>query len=174
MELLPTWQLFPSPSSPALHRECSPLISRACGSRNLRQARQFLCYGIYTVILISAVIYLGIFFFTAPVAAAFNKERNTVLQQIAETGLRLYFTGIVFAGLNIILSVYFTSIEKPLPAHIISILRGFLFIIPLAFLLSALWGITGVWLAFPAAESLVTVLGFIMYRYLYSFFIENP
>ncbi len=151
-----------------------PLISRACGSRNLRQARQFLCYGIYTVILISAVIYLGIFFFTAPVAAAFNKERNTVLQQIAETGLRLYFTGIVFAGLNIILSVYFTSIEKPLPAHIISILRGFLFIIPLAFLLSALWGITGGWLAFPAAESLVTILGFIMYRYLYSFFIENP
>ena len=120
------------------------------------------------------MIYLGIFFFTAPVAAAFNKERNTVLQQIAETGLRLYFTGIVFAGLNIILSVYFTSIEKPLPAHIISILRGFLFIIPLAFLLSALWGITGVWLAFPAAESLVTILGFIMYRYLYSFFIENP
>lgn len=151
-----------------------PLISRACGNRSFLQTRQFLRYGICTAVLISAVIYLGIFFFASPVAAVFNSEQNPVLQQIAETGLKLYFTGIVFAGLNIILSIYFTSVERPFPAHVISILRGLLFIIPLAFLLSALWGITGVWLAFPAAELLVTVLGFIMYRYLYSFFIEKP
>lgn len=151
-----------------------PLISRACGSRAFEQARQFLRYGVCTVVLISAVIYLGIFFFAAPITAVFNGERNTVLQQIAETGLKLYFTGIIFAGLNIILSIYFTSMEKPLPAHVLSILRGLLFIIPLAFLLSALLGITGVWLAFPAAELLAAVLGAIMYRYLYSFFIENP
>lgn len=151
-----------------------PLISRACGSRAFQQARQFFHYGICTVALISTGIYLGIFFFAAPVTAIFNSEHNAVLQEIAETGLRLYFTGIVFAGSNIILSIYFTSVEKPLPAHIISVLRGFLFIIPLALILSSLWGIMGVWLAFPGAELLVTVLGIIMYRYLYSFFIEKP
>lgn len=140
-----------------------PLISRSYGGRNFQQAKYFFRCGVCTVILISAGIYLGIFFFASPVTAIFNSEHDPILQQVAEVGLRLYFTGIVFAGLNMILSIYFTSVEKPLPAHIISILRGFLFIIPLAFLLSALWGLTGVWFAFPAAESLVAVLGSIMY-----------
>lgn len=53
------------------------------------------------------------------------------LQQIAEEGLRLYFTGALFAGFNIILSMYFTSVERALPAHITSLLRGFLLILPM-------------------------------------------
>ncbi len=60
------------------------------------------------------------------------------LQQISETGLKLYFISIPF-GYNIILATcFFTSIEKALPAHILSILRGLVLIIPMAFLLSAI------------------------------------
>ena len=70
----------------------------------------------------------------------------------------LYGVG-VFAGFNIILSVYFTSTENALPAHIISILRGFVVIIPMAFLLSAAAELTGVWAAFPATELIVSLIG---------------
>ena len=55
--------------------------------------------------------------------------------------------------------MYFTTIEKALPAQILSLLRGFIVIIPMAFTLSALWGMTGVWLAFPLTELLVALLG---------------
>ena len=75
------------------------------------------------------------------------------------TGLKIYFTACVFAGFNIILSVYFTSTENALPAHIISILRGFVVIIPMAFLLSAAAELTGVWAAFPATELIVSLIG---------------
>lgn len=141
-----------------------PLISRAYGNQNIKTVRQILRYGLYTITVLSVLIYTGIYFFASPITAIFNSEQNKTLQEIAELGLRLYFTGILFAGCNIVLSIYFTSTEKPLPAHIISLLRGLVFIIPLAFLLSVLWGITGVWLAFPEAEFLVTVLGIGIYR----------
>ena len=59
-------------------------------------------------------------------------------------------------------AVYFTSTEYPRPAHIISILRGFVIIIPMAFLLSSLGGITGVWAAFPTTELLVSLIGMIL------------
>ena len=81
------------------------------------------------------------------------------MQQIAETGLKIYFTGCVFAGLNIVHSVFFTSTERPLPAHVISLLRGFILIIPLAFLLSSLAELYGVWAAFPVTELLVCAVG---------------
>ena len=50
-------------------------------------------------------------------------------------------------------------VERALPAHITSLLRGFLLILPMAFLLAACWGMTGVWLAFPLTEAVTAALG---------------
>ena len=49
------------------------------------------------------------------------------LREIATAGLKLYFAAIPFAGFNIIISAYFASTEKALPAQIISLSRGFWF-----------------------------------------------
>ena len=80
-----------------------------------------------------------------------------MLQQIALTGLRLYFTAIPFVGFNIMISAYFTSTEKALPAQVISLLRGFFVILPMAFLLSFLFKMTGVWLSYPVTECLTVI-----------------
>ena len=97
--------------------------------------------------------------FADPIASAFNSENNATLHTIAVTGLRLYFTSLVFAGFNIILSMYFTSVEKAFPAQIISFLRGLILIIPIAFLFARLWEMTGVWMSFPATEFVTAVIG---------------
>ena len=60
--------------------------------------------------------------------------------------------------------IFFAAVEKAAPAQIISLCRGIFFIIPAAFLLSSALGITGVWLAFPAAELLALLLGLLLYR----------
>ena len=103
--------------------------------------------------------------FCTPLVGAFNGAGDAALQAIAEGGLRpLYFLGIPFAGCNIVLSFFFTSTDRALPAHCISLLRGLVLIVPAAFLLSALFGLTGVWLAFPAAEAAVTLCGVLLLR----------
>lgn len=140
-----------------------PLLSRAHGTRDTANIKNLLRCAITTAAVLSCVFYLLINFFADPIAAVFNKEHNAQLQEIAISGLKLYFTAIPFAGFNIILSVYFTSTETPIPAHIISLLRGLFIIIPAAFLLAGLWGITGVWLAFPVTELLAAGFGWIIY-----------
>ena len=130
-----------------------PLISSAYGRGDSARIRGILRYGLAAAVFISLTLYAGICWGAAPITAVFNSENNLKLQEIAEYGLRLYFTGIPAAGLNIILSIFFTSTEQAVPAHIISLLRGMVLIIPIAFFLSGLWGMTGVWLAFPATES---------------------
>ena len=121
-------------------------------------------YAMTTMLSVSAVVYLLIFIFAQPITAVFNSENNIGLQQIAVTGLKLYFLSTPFVGYNIILATFFTSIEKALPAHILSILRGLVLIIPMAFLLSALWKMTGVWLTYPTTEFLIALLGFVIYK----------
>lgn len=136
-----------------------PLLSSGYGTGNRKKTQSVLRYALVSALLISAVVYVCVFFGADPIAAVFNSEQNATLQSIAVTGLKIYFTACVFAGFNIILSVYFTSTENALPAHIISILRGFVVIIPMAFLLSAAAELTGVWAAFPATELIVSLIG---------------
>lgn len=136
-----------------------PLLSSGCGTGNRKKTQSVLRYALVSAVLISVVVYVCVFFGADPIAAVFNSEQNAALQSIAVTGLKIYFTACVFAGFNIILSVYFTSTENALPAHIISILRGFVVIIPMAFLLSAAAELTGVWAAFPATELIVSLIG---------------
>ena len=111
------------------------------------------------------MVYVGILAFAGPITSVFNSQNDLQLQQIAVYGMKLYFTSVLFVGFNIIIALYFTSVERALPAHIISLLRGLLLIIPMAFLLTGLWGMTGVWLAFPATELLVAALGAGMYLF---------
>lgn len=142
-----------------------PLVSTFYGVGNNRQARTILKYALVTILSVSVIVYLLIFIFAEPITAIFNSENNVELQQISVMGLKLYFISIPFVGYNIILSTFFTSIEKVLPAHILSILRGLVLIIPMAFLLSALWKMTGVWLTYPITEFLIALLGFVIYKH---------
>lgn len=132
-----------------------PLISKYYGLGEMAKAKLILRYALMLVAVSSAVVYAIVFFFAYPITMLFNSEQNTVLQDLATSGMRIYFIGGLFAGFNIIVAMYFTSKEHPRPAHIISTLRGFVIILPLVFLLSNVAGITGVWFTFPITELIV-------------------
>ena len=136
-----------------------PLMSTSYGAGSRRQINAFLRYGLGAVLIVSVIVYGTLFAGADSVAAIFNSENNGMLQQIAVVGLKIYFLGCIFAGFNIVISIYFTSTEFALPAHIISLGRGFIVIIPAAFALGAAAGMTGVWCAYPVSELIVSLIG---------------
>lgn len=140
-----------------------PLISNAHGSGNTASARSTVRLALIATTISSLAIYLAMFLLDSQIVSIFNNSGNQELRIIAEPGIKLYFTSTVFVGINLTIATYFTSIENALPAHILTILRGFAIIIPLAYLMSALWGMTGVWLAYPITELVVAVAGAIIY-----------
>ena len=135
-----------------------PLVSKAYGVGDAKTAKQLLRYGIVTECLVSVSVYVLMSIFAGPITAVFNSEENMRLQEIAVNGIRLYFLSIPFAGLNIVLSSYFTSTEKTAPAHVISLLRGIILILPVVLLGAWIAGLTGVWLAVPITECVVCIM----------------
>jgi len=133
-----------------------PLISKYHGAQNSAMVRRILRYALVLVAGASIAIYAGVFFGANWIAEIFNAEQNALLQSLAVSGMRVYFAGIIFAGFNIVMAIYFTSTENPRPAHVISVLRGFVVILPLVFVLAQLGGVAGVWFAFPVAELVVS------------------
>lgn len=139
-----------------------PLVSRAHGESLPAKCRALLLFSVLSSILFAVLVYIVIFVFARPIAEIFNSEGNAEMGKIAANGLRLYFIAAPFAGINAALCSFFAAMEKPLPAHLLSLLRGLIVILPAALLCSSLWGITGVWLSFPFTEALVAAVGAIL------------
>lgn len=139
-----------------------PLSSRAHGEGNFKSARKFFKYACVTAVAGAAVIYPLLACFANPITSVFNSENNATLQQIAVQGLRLYYIATPFLGFNVVLTVFLTSVENPRPAQALSILRGIAVIVPVAFALSAAFGMAGVWCSFPVSEFICAVFGIIV------------
>ncbi len=143
-----------------------PLFSRAYGYGDKLAIKKILQYAFVTIVMISVSIYSVFFTLADPITRIFNSANNIQLQNIATIGLKLYFIAIFFAAFNIIMSMFFNSIDRPKPAQVISLLRGFIVIIPVTCLLAKIAKMIGVWLAFPTTEFIVAIIGIILfYRY---------
>ena len=132
-----------------------PLFSRAYGQGDVLGLKRTLFYGITAVGIVSAALYAGVFLFAGEITAVFNSEGSGALQSLAVPGLKLYFLAVFFVGFNLLSAMYFAATEKARPAQIISVARGLVVIIPMAFFLSSVWGMNGVWLSYPVTEALV-------------------
>ena len=102
--------------------------------------------------------------FAEGISSVFNPEHDKLLQSYSVTGIRLYFTGILFSGINIAGSSFFSAVENIKAAFTVSLLRGFVLILLFAFLLSAAFGINGVWLAYAASEAVTSAFLFYFMR----------
>lgn len=131
-----------------------PLISDAYGKGQHKHVKEVLVLGIGTSLALAILIIIAIFSFTKQITAIFNSEGNVLMAEYAEHGLRLYFLGFLFAGINIVATGALSAVEAVKEAFATSILRGFVAICICAFVLSLCFGMTGVWIAFPAAEGI--------------------
>lgn len=132
-----------------------PLVSMNYGKGNIKDSKSVLYLGLITAVGIAVAVYLVTNVFAKPIVLAFNKENDLSLAMLAQSGLKLYFTAFIFMGVNILCSTFFSSVEMPKKAFLISILRGFVLILPIVFIFAALFGINGVWLSVTASEFLV-------------------
>jgi len=142
-----------------------PVASRNHGAGNKENTMAVLGYALVAMLFFSVAVYTGIFFLAEEITMVFNSGGNQMLQEIAVKGLKLYFTSCPFTGFNIIMSMYFTSAERVVPAQVISLLRGIIIIIPVALVFPVLAGMEGVWCAMPFTEMAVAVISGTCYLY---------
>ena len=135
-----------------------PLASRSYGAGDGNALKLVFRYGAMLSIVLSVCIYAGANTYWQGIIAIFNSEGSQDLVPIARRGIQLYFAGFLFAGVNIVSAAFLSAVVETGKAFCISIVRGCLAIIPLAFLLPGIWGMDGVWLSFVLAEAAACVV----------------
>lgn len=141
-----------------------PLLSREYGRSQEKNVHRFLSWAMMLTVILAMVIYVGIYWNADVIAMIFNSGRDMDLQRIAVEGLKIYFTACPFVGANILLAIYFAATDQAAPAQMISLLRGLIVIVPLAFIMANVAGLTGVWMTFPLTELVVCVVACGLYK----------
>ncbi len=142
-----------------------PLISESFGKGASNEVKKLLGWALKSVIAVEIVLVALVWIFTDPFIAVFNSENNQLLQEYAHVGLRLYFLGFLFAGVNIMLVAYFSATANARPAILGSLLRGVIAIGICAIILSRIFGMNGIWLSFLASEVITFIIVLLLARH---------
>lgn len=127
----------------------------------LRKAIKYSSASVMAASLIFYVMSLG---FSDFFVSVFNSHSNDSLQRLALDGFGLYFSQSVFLGMNTLLIMYFVSVGKAPFAQLMTVLKGIVIVIPLAFILSKLLGMTGIWITMPLSELTVFIIGALYFK----------
>ena len=114
--------------------------------------------GTATVGLISTSI---LFFFPGTVASWFVSAEDVRLLEVATRAIRIFCFAYLFRWIGVATQSYFSAIEKPLQATVISL--GTAFVFPIL-LLGALWhfGLDGIWFNFVGVNILTASVSLIL------------
>lgn len=144
-----------------------PLLGSAYGAGDGYKINKIYKYAVSSALIFSAAVYALLVLLCKPLTSAFNSSGDAALAEMAVQGIVVYFTAFFFVGINIISAMRFGCVERPAVSFTLSMLRGIVIILPAAVLLSKLFGMLGVWLAFPAAEAVTcaaAVFALVKYR----------
>jgi putative MATE family efflux protein len=139
----------------------TPIVSFNHGMRSKRRVKDGIKYGMLYTIIIMIIGLLVIEIFATPFSALFGLSGNT--QSICISAMRIISCSFIFAGMNIAYQGIFQALDGGLESLIISVLRQFVFVLPVAWGFSLLARQSGnllwtVWTTFIIAETLSCVV----------------
>lgn len=134
----------------------SPLVSICRGAGEYECAIQIRRITNKILLVLGAVFAAFFIFFGKNYASVFGCS-DTVADMVSQ-GFKIYAVTFLVMGYDVINSMYFTSCGDAKSSALISSLRGIVLLLAFTFIFSALWGMTGIWLAAPATEVLTAAV----------------
>jgi putative MATE family efflux protein len=148
----------------ALNMASQPIIGYNYGARNIPRVRQTMRYGMVAATVLAFISWGIVETFPSAIISLFNNE-NKELQRIGVQGLRIFSMMLPIVGFQVVVSNYFQSVGKAKVAAFLSLLRQVLVLTPLLFILPDMFGIKGIWMASPIADTIAALIsGLIMIR----------
>lgn len=135
-----------------------PLISESLAAKDSKGRQYYYQLGLVAIGLMTIASYLTIGFGANAIASAFNKAQLKELQKLAVTGLYLYFLALPFTGFNLFHTMFFSATNQPKRSLLISLMRGFVVILPVVMLMAVTFGVKGIWLTVMTTEMITIAI----------------
>jgi Na+-driven multidrug efflux pump len=150
-----------------------PIAGYNYGAENYNRVKETIHVSIKYAAILATCIFVLILGFAKPIVSVFTTD----IDVIAETpnALRWVFAATPIIALQLIGAAYFQAAGKAVPALLLTLSKQGFFLIPLVLILPNYFGIFGVWVAFPIADILSTIItAYFLRREMTTKLIEKP
>ncbi|MAW96090.1 MULTISPECIES: MATE family efflux transporter [unclassified Leeuwenhoekiella] len=133
-----------------------PIAGYNYGAKNYSRVRESIRLAITYACGVALLIFIVIMFFPEAIVSVFTKD-EAVLRD-TPGAMRWVFAAVPIIGIQLIGSAYYQAIGKAIPALLLTLTRQGIFFIPLVLILPKYFGEIGVWISFPIADTLSTLV----------------
>lgn len=137
-----------------------PLVSVCMGAKEMELAMD-IRKTVNQILFVLGILVAGGFFMAGRSYAEMFGCSHLVANMVS-TGFRIYSMTFLAMGYNVVNFMYFTSCGDAKSSALISSLRGLVLLIVFTLILSALFGMNGVWLSAPCSEVLTAAVSYFL------------
>jgi putative MATE family efflux protein len=145
-----------------------PIAGYNFGAKKYERVRKVINTAILYASILATIVFLGLFIFPGEIAGLFLSSKEGMSQLELDTNvfvlentpaaMRWVFAATPIIALQLIGAAYFQAIGKAIPALLLTLTRQGFFFIPLILILPNYLGELGVWISFPIADVLATIV----------------
>ncbi|TNJ47247.1 MATE family efflux transporter [Tamlana fucoidanivorans] len=140
-----------------------PIAGFNYGAEKYARVKETIYTAIKYAALLATIVFVFLMVFPETITRLFTSDAQVILETPA--AMRWVFAATPIIALQLIGAAYFQAIGKAKQALWLTLSRQGLFFIPLIFILPVFLGELGVWIAFPIADVLATlVTGYFLYK----------
>ncbi len=127
-----------------------PIVGFNYGAQSWGRVRKSVSISIKTATMIAGIIFLFIMSLAVYIVSVFTTDEGLI--STSAPALRIVFLATPLLAINLIGSAYFQAIGKAMPALLLTLTKQGFFLIPLILILPPIFGLNGIWFAFPIAD----------------------
>ena len=140
----------------------TPIVSFNYGAKNYRRLKEAIMFATKIIMVYFLIGLTLIVIFAPQIFSVFSESNNQSFILEGAEAIRVIAIGFSLVGFQIIVSAIMQAFGYPIRALIVTISRQVIFFIPFVYILTAMYGSIGIWIAFPAADLLAGIVGFVI------------
>lgn len=139
-----------------------PIMGYNYGAGDKQRLSATLKSSLFVAVFIMAVGNILFFLFPSKLLVLFDASEDML--SMGNMALRIISFSYIPAAFGFVFATLFQATGKGMHSLIIFLLRQFIIILPLSFLLSIPFGLIGIWISFPIAEIVAAIVSIILYK----------
>lgn len=166
MTILTSVMQFPMLPLQGLGQGAQPIISYNYGARNVGRVKAAFRLLLKTSVLYAVALWGLVMIFPQLFAAMFTSDAE--LMEFTKTALRIYMASMFLFGIQMACQMTFNSLGRAKESIIVAVMRKFILLIPLIYIMPAVWSSNqtmAVYLAEPIADALAVTFTAVLFAF---------
>ncbi|WP_369998899.1 MATE family efflux transporter [Winogradskyella sp.] len=133
-----------------------PIAGFNYGAKQYERVRKTINTAIKYAALLASIVFAFLMIFPEAITSVFTQDVDVLRE--TPPAMRWVFAATPIVAVQLIGAAYFQAVGKAIPALLLTLTRQGFFFIPLILILPKFYGELGVWISFPIADVLATIV----------------